>query len=264
MNGYLKPIMPVRAFERAADQIVDAVRMGDIRTGDRLPSERDIAATMEISRPSLRAALRVLEDAGIIEVRPGSAGGIFVMSNTVPRSLFGPKLPPSPDEVRSALETRRMFEPRVAHLAAVRASPDDFDRLQWTIDEQKAVLTEGGTGAEERFSCQALHFHMRVAGATHNKLIIALSRTLQGRLESVRELVGNTEGGMHATLELHERTLSAIKLADHEQIERVMEEHIAALELAWETKSARPLVRQMPDFMLPAPPGSSTPTTPRI
>lgn len=252
MNGYLKPIMPVRAFERAISQIANAIRMGEIRPGDRLPSERDIAATMEISRPSLRQALRVLEDAGVIDVRPGSAGGIFVASTMIPRDLLGRSVLLTPDDIRAVLESRRLFEPRVAHLAAVRATQEDFDRLQRTLDEQQAILDAAGDDEDESFACQSQHFHVRLAGATHNGTIIEMSLGLQARLEWVRAHVGGSSASRVATLDLHERTMSAIRLADHEQIERVMEEHVSVLELAWERKSSRPLVRKMPDFLVPS------------
>jgi GntR family transcriptional repressor for pyruvate dehydrogenase complex len=246
------PINPERAFERVAEQILDAIRMGELSVGDRLPSERELAAGMQISRPSLREAIQVLKDTGVLEVRRGPAGGVFVASIDIPRELLRSKVEVRGDEVRSVLEARRLLEPRVAHLAAVHATDEDFARMQATIDAQKDML-EHGTFREhpERFPVQDVHFHLRMAAATHNSTIISMMRALQGRLEFARDFISHEDANREWVIDIHERTLSAIRLADHELIEVVMEEHIRELELAWERSTESSIVRALPDFLVP-------------
>ena len=82
------PVGPRRTFEGAVEQIAERIRVGELAQGERLPSERDLAAAMRISRPTLREAVRVLADAGVLAVRPGSGGGIFVASDYVPIELL--------------------------------------------------------------------------------------------------------------------------------------------------------------------------------
>ena len=82
------PVGPRRTFEGAVAQIADRIRVGDLHEGDRLPSERDLAAQMQISRPTLREAVRVLADAGVLEVRTGAAGGIFVRQAYAPLDML--------------------------------------------------------------------------------------------------------------------------------------------------------------------------------
>lgn len=248
----IRPILSERTFERVVEQIANSIRLGEVSVGDRIPSERDLATGMQISRPSLREAVAVMEEMGILEVRRGPGGGIYIKSTDLPRGLLRPKAELGADELRSVLEARRLLEPRVAHLAAVYARDEDFERMQETIDAQKRILGEAEPDVD-RFAVQDVHFHMRMAGATHNSTLVALMRLLQGRLEFARDLVQTGDARpSDRTVDLHERTLAAIRLADHDVIEAVMEEHIRDLELAWERTTESALVRSLPGFMVPA------------
>jgi DNA-binding FadR family transcriptional regulator len=246
------PITSERAFERVAEQILDAIRLGELSVGDRIPSERELAAGMRISRPSLREAIQLLRDIGVLEARRGPGGGIFVTSTDIPRDLLRSKVELRADEVRSVLEARRLLEPRVAHLAAVHATEEDFTRMQATLNAQKDMLDQGTYRDDpERFAVQDVHFHLRMAAATHNSTIVELMRTLQGRLEFARDFISHQDDNRLWVIDIHQRTLSAIRLADHRQIETVMEEHIRELELAWERTTESSMVRTLPDFLVP-------------
>ena len=149
----IRPIRSERTFERVVEQIANSIRLGEVTVGDRIPSERDLATGMQISRPSLREAVAVMEEMGIFEVRRGPGGGIHVKSTDLPRGLLRPKDELRVDEVRSVLEARRLLEPRVAHLAAVYARDEDFERMQETIDVQKrhlAAASRTSTGSSFR------------------------------------------------------------------------------------------------------------------
>ena len=74
MDRQFEPVATRRTFEEALQQIADKLRAGDLHAGDRLPSERDLAAQMRISRPTLREAIKVLAEAGVLEVRRGQLG----------------------------------------------------------------------------------------------------------------------------------------------------------------------------------------------
>lgn len=253
MSHRMRPITPVRTFEHVIDQIVDSIGLGELNVGDRIPSERELAVGMGISRPTLREAIRALVDLGVLEVRRDSPPGVYVKSTHLPRELLRSRVELSANEVRSVLEARRMLEPRVALLAAARGTTEDFDRMQATIDAQKAMIADGTVVSDpDHFAVHDVHFHMRMGAATHNSTIILLMKTLQGRLEFARDLVQHEHDIPEWVIDIHERTLSAIMKADHDLIEAVMEEHIRELELAWERSSRSTLVRRLPDFMVPA------------
>lgn len=246
------PVAPRRTFEGAVEQIAERVRLGELAAGDRLPSERDLAAAMQISRPTLREAVRVLADAGVLTVRPGSAGGTFVASDYVPIELLRSKSDLRLGEVAGVLEARRLIEPRVAQLAAVNAREEDFAHLARLIEAQKALLDEGDVLAhEDRFLQLDTQFHVRIARATGNSTIVSLMRTLLRRLEIARDLALHEPPTAPWVIDIHEQTLAAIRSADHDRIEQVMDEHLSAMERAWERATDRQLVRPIPDFMLP-------------
>jgi GntR family transcriptional regulator, transcriptional repressor for pyruvate dehydrogenase complex len=252
MESGFVPVGPRRTFEGAVEQIAERIRLGDFARGDRLPSERDLAAALQISRPTLREAVRVLADAGVLEVRTGSTGGIFVASDYVPLELLRSKSDLRLGEVAGVLEARRLIEPRVAQLAAVNAREEDYAQLQRIVDAQKALLAEGDVLAnEDRFLQLDTQFHLRIARATGNSTIVSLMRTLLRRLEIARDLALHEPPVPAWVIDIHERTLAAIRSADHARVEQVMDEHLAAMEQAWERATDRQLVRPVPDFLLP-------------
>lgn len=246
------PVGPRRTFEGAVEQIAERIRLGDFATGDRLPSERDLAAALRISRATLREAIRVLADAGVLEVRSGSTGGIFVASDYLPFELLRSKSDLRLGEVAGVLEARRMIEPRVAQLAALNARDEDYARMQQIIDAQKNLLAAADVLAnEDRFLQLDTQFHLRIARATGNTTIVSLMRMLLNRLEIARDLALHEPPVAEWAIDVHERTLAAIRSADYERIEQVMDEHLAAMEMAWQAATGRVLVRPVPDFLRP-------------
>src|SRR5919198_3620527 len=88
LERQFEPVATRRTFEEAVEQIGEKVKSGELQVGERLPSERELAAQMRISRPTLREAVKVLTEAGVLEVRRGQSGGIFVGSELVPPRLL--------------------------------------------------------------------------------------------------------------------------------------------------------------------------------
>jgi GntR family transcriptional repressor for pyruvate dehydrogenase complex len=247
------PVGPKRAFEGAVSQIAEQIRLGVLGEGDRLPAERDLAAAMQISRATLREAVRVLVAAGVLAVKPGSAGCISVISNYVPQDIVREESELRLGEVVGVLEARRLFEPRVAQLASMRAREDDFARMQATIDAQRALVAQGDLLENmDRFLQFGAQFHVRIADATGSSTVVSQMRFLLRQIEAARSMTIR-EGPFvpDFTIEIHDRTLAAIRSADQARIDAVMDEHLAAMEHAWERQTGRPLVRPVPDFLRP-------------
>lgn len=228
------------------EQIAEAIRAGDLHAGDRLPSERTLAAQMGISRPTLREAIRVLADSGIVEVKPGPGGGMFVRSDLVPAALIEQRSELRISEISGVLEARRLFEPRVAQLAALYASEDDFDAMRRTIDLQRGCPDD-----RERFIQLDHRFHLGMARATQNATVVSLMRSLLRRLEIARDMAIRGPHEPESAIAIHERTLQAIMSGDPEAIEAAMDEHLSFLERIWEKESGRARLRKIPEFLLP-------------
>src|SRR3954452_22302735 len=146
---------------------------------------------MQISRPTLREAIKVLQDSGLIDVRRGAGGGMFVATELVPRDLVAQRRDMRIHEVAQVLEARRMLEPRVAQLAAMRGSAADFEAMQRTIDDQRTIVEEGDIlheGREDRFLALDVRFHLALARATGNNVLVGLVRSVYRDLEIARDM----------------------------------------------------------------------------
>ena len=252
MERAFEPVATRRTFEEAVIQIAERVKLGELHQGDRLPPERELAAQMRISRPTVREAIRTLAEAGVLEVRRGQAGGAFVRTELVPRELLRSRFEIRVGEVAGVLEARRLLEPRVAQLAAVHAADADYAAMQATIDRQRELAAGSDFLEHEDLFLQLdLKFHLAMARATRNSTVVSLMRSLFRRLEIARDMAVHGETVPDWVIEVHERTLAAIRGTDFAAIDAVMDEHLSQLEQVWERETGRGLVRPLPDFLQP-------------
>jgi DNA-binding FadR family transcriptional regulator len=193
---------------------------------------------MQISRPTVREALRVLADSGVVEIKPGARGGAFVRSDVVPRDVLQHRSDMRVSEVRGVLEARRLLEPRVAQLAARNARDSDFEVMQRTIDRMGEIARAGDLlDREDRFLALDFQFHLAIAQATGNSTIVGLVRSLLRRLEIARDMAVHEALVADWTIEIHTRTLRAIRGGDDAEIEAVMDEHLGRMEHGWRWRS---------------------------
>lgn len=253
-----QPVQLVRPAEVVAHRIADALRAGDVKLGERLPSEQALSRQLNVGRPTLREALKLLTAAGVLEVRPGSSGGIFVISQSVPTELGGQPLPEMPmEDLAVVMEARRLIEPQVARMAAVFGTPADFQAMQAavTLSEESArpfrrrrITPEG----MQMVTLASTRFTIAMARATQNPMMVQIMALLLERMEPVR---------LRALAELPDPTLSPRTLADclaaiesgnPEQIDRATLGRISLLEQSWERSTGkrlrrRPLLRLVAD-----------------
>jgi GntR family transcriptional regulator, transcriptional repressor for pyruvate dehydrogenase complex len=234
------PVQTRRTFEEAADQIAEKVRTGELRTGDRLPGERSLAAQMEISRPTLREAVKVLVEAGVLEVRRGPGGGMYVATDVVPTDLVRHSASLRLAEIAAVLEARRMLEPRVAQLAAERATDEDFEAMERSIEAMRRIVDGGWHQRhEDRFLQLDVQFHLALARAAGNATVETLMRILLRQLEIARDMAMHVPLVPEWTIGIHERTLAALRSGEPEEVEAVMDEHLGQLERTYEGEPDR-------------------------
>lgn len=254
MRVVFAPVQTRRTFEEAVEQIAEKIALGELQVGDQLPSERLLASQMQISRPTIREALKVLVQSGVVETRGGSRGGVYVRTEFVPREVLRRRSELRVGEVGGVLEARRLLEPRVAQMAALHARESDFAQMARTIDSQRELgANQEGLllQNEDRFLHLDHQFHLGIARATGNSTIVTLMRSLMRRLEIARDMALHEPLVADWTIDIHERTLAAIRGGDQEQIEVVMDEHLSRLEQVWQGETGRALVREVPDFLRP-------------
>jgi GntR family transcriptional regulator, transcriptional repressor for pyruvate dehydrogenase complex len=179
-------IRRTRSFDEVVRQIQDAVVERRLSSGDRLPNERDLCRLFEVSRPTLREALRTLEVLGILEIRPGKSGGIFVAE-------------PSGDSAGSALaalirlrgataaelnEFRTSFEGETAALAARRAERDDIEHITRVAAAARVSAEHRETRWHDMVEAD-IEFHEAVAHASKSEVRVAVMLGLVRALQRI-------------------------------------------------------------------------------
>jgi DNA-binding FadR family transcriptional regulator len=244
------PIRTGSAVEAVIDQIVDQIRSGRLPQDTLLPGERQLALTMNVSRRTVREAIDVLQDAGVVEVSPGPAGGTRIASIWIPDSLIdGPGDPLSTaEDVFHVLEGRRVIEPRVAQLAALRGTDEDFRIMRETIELQRANQND-----RWRVNQANAIFHRQLWRAGGNPELEAAMRSIYRRLSGAFLAAleqDETSDSTSVGIDLHEETLEAIMRGRPEDAEEVMDRHLAYLERRCEAAYGRARVPHIPAFLV--------------
>jgi DNA-binding FadR family transcriptional regulator len=171
------PLRLPQRYEHVAERLLADVAAGRLATGERLPSERDLARRLGVGRASVREALAMLQNEGVLETRPGS--GSFVAAGAAER-VRGRDLPhdASPSDV---LEARAQLEPAVARLAAARARRDA--EAEALLEAMEAVVDLADPRARAAWSDADRLFHRRIAAMTGNPVLLALADLLAARMD---------------------------------------------------------------------------------
>src|SRR5581483_10267159 len=165
-----------KAAEVLATQIKQEIISGKYPEGAMLPPETEMAEQLNVSRPTVREALRLLESEGLVSIRPGPRGGPRVerpRSTTVTRSLTT-LFQYEHVSLAELLEARRAIEPACARVAATRATPDDIVALQRSIEHMRAELNNDSIFWEEN-----ANFHVALAEAGRNTVLDTLMIALR-------------------------------------------------------------------------------------
>jgi len=225
---FAEPVLTERTFEQAIEHIVEGIERSGLRVGERLPNEGELAEQLSISKPTLRQALRVLERAGLIAVRRGGGGGIFLAAELVPMDLIKSYVASEEHQVVEVLTARRILEAGVTALAAVSATDEDFDAIQRTVD-----LLERHRGNRPLVFRADAAFHRAVSRACHNRALQRAMRSLGHELAPIRDAYPGGPERDDVTLDIHRRQLHAMRVRDLERLDEVLDEHFRQLECAF-------------------------------
>ncbi len=223
-NGF-NPIKNKRLFEIVADQIREAILYGHYNSGDRLASERDLCQSFKVGRPVIREALRALENSGILSIRPGAGGGIFVKKVDSDHLMHSFETIVQLDKVtiQQIIEARLAIEKSVWALALPRIQSADIQRLEDNIARARECLIKNIT--EPR----SLGFHIIVAEASGNPLLIMIMKALCDVLHKYVAQLGPSLERKRIVLEAHERILKHIKEGNYGQAMALMEQDVSRL-----------------------------------
>jgi GntR family transcriptional repressor for pyruvate dehydrogenase complex len=221
----VEPIKSTRIYEEIVRQVRLLIGEGRLKSGDRLPPERDLAEQFRVSRTSVREALRALESRGLVEIRAGE--GAFVRDISVdalvePLALV---ILPHREAVGELFEARRLLEPAIAALAARRATPEEIAEMERILDEQAREVAHGRTGVTQDSA-----FHAALAGGAHNRAISRIVNALMDLLTQSREESLQTPGRPQQSHQDHRGILEAIRQRDEVAAHRAVVDHLIAVE----------------------------------
>ncbi len=234
MTRYL-PIQTERLYEQIVNQIEARITAGDLKVGEKLPAEMELASQFGVSRTAVREAVKILRQKGLIEILPGK--GTFVTKGTplaLQQSLDALKKLGSEEGYLNLAEVREILEPQIAALAASRITDDYIQSMQEAYQTMETAFDD-----PDLFVEADLDFHLALAEATQNPLIPALVDTIIGLLREQRKRTALVEGGLRRGQLHHKKILEAIinrdpqaaRLAMHDHLEQVRLDSIAVQEI---------------------------------
>jgi GntR family hexuronate regulon transcriptional repressor len=213
------PIDTRKLYRQVADAIMASIESGDYKRGARLPSERDLAASFKVSRPTIREAMIALEIRGLVEARQGS--GIYV-TDQPPTQIGAEDLDIGAFELT---EARRLFEAEAAALAATIITEEQLEEIEAILDDmiKENARNQKGEMADRRF-------HVAVAQATRNSAIIAVIEDLWDRRYKsplcVHMLERARSVGVKPRISEHRRILAALRKHDSQAARNAMRDHL--------------------------------------
>lgn len=224
LHSHFESVRRNKVYEDVARQI-ERLILKKLRPGDKLPSERELAELLSVSRSSIRDAIRSLELAGMVEPRQG-AGTIVreITANTVANPLAN-ALKRKDEIMGELLDFRKILEPPLAARAATHASADEIEEMESILDRQASKMRDGGSTVGED-----AEFHYAVAMASGNSVVLKVLDILMDLLRDTRERSLQVEGRPQKSLAGHQKILSAIKRHDAEAAKAAMRRHIEDVE----------------------------------
>ncbi len=220
----------VKISHKVVEQFKKLITEAKLQPGQRLPTEKELAETLRVSRPTLREALTVLEAMGYIEIRPRE--GSFVRS-MIPSPLSEPvltMLERHPEKIFELFEVRRRIDPDGAALAAERANERDIAQLREYLDQAKALVAEGKSIFSPEVADLYAKTFFRIAEATHNAIYAYLMRMLWSMVEGAfpysREKLSFAPHIFGKLFKQYAAIVEAIVARDAEKARRAVAQHL--------------------------------------
>lgn len=224
LNSSFETVRRNKVYEEVARQI-ERLILKKLQPGDKLPSERELAETLQVSRSSIRDAIRSLELMGMVEPRQGVGTIVCEISAESVVNPLANALKRKEELINELLDFRKMLEPPLAARAATHASADEISEMEDILDRQQEKLRQGDNAIAEDSE-----FHYSIALASGNSVVLKVLDTLMDLLRDTRERNLQVEGRPEKSVAGHRRILSAIKRHDAEAAKAAMRRHIEDVE----------------------------------
>ncbi len=221
------PIKQTRIVEEVVRQITDRVLDGTLKTGERIPSERELSAKFGVSRATIREALRMLEQSGLVVVRLGPHGGIYVAEATAEPVIKALSLMFRFERTKLSelLEARKSIEATTARLAAEKAKPNDLAAILSAIES-----TEANSLSKQSFIESNITFHEALAEAAKNSVLLITLRAIRELVFRSIDLLPIDQEMVLASTRFHLEIYQAVANKDPDGAELAMRRHLDSFE----------------------------------
>ncbi|OFW51949.1 MAG: hypothetical protein A2163_09015 [Actinobacteria bacterium RBG_13_35_12] len=220
-----KEITPVRLYESVIEQIMDLIKNNELKPGDKLPPEREMAEKLSISRNSLREAFRVLESRGLIKSKPGGGRFIREIRENDHNNTENIILSLEKSSILELLEAREIFEVKIAEIAAQRAALEDIEIIEEALNKmnQKEELKD------DKKTESDTEFHLAIAGASHNFVFVNIMKLHLDLLKETREKTWQIPGRREKQYQEHRAIFRAIKEHNSKKAVEAMLKHLMSI-----------------------------------
>ena len=216
----------LREVEIPVDRIIKQIRSfissGQLKAGDRLPSERKLAERLGVSRSQVRDAIAKLEFYGILKTMPQSGSVVAGIGMTALEGLITDVLKLEDSDFSDLIETRALLETQAARTAAMRRTTDDIINMKNALDAYELKVKEGLPAVEED-----LLFHLKIAEAGRNSVLKSLMMVITPDIvKNFTKLEVCKDGRFYKSLEEHKIILKHIVNQEPELAAKAMEAHL--------------------------------------
>ena len=226
MSEYLGPIPMQTAGERIAERIVTAIALGEFVPDQRLPTERELAAALEVSRTTVREALQRLQAGGYVSTRRGRNGGTFVRTGigSDADAMIRRTLVPAWQELTEVLDFRRLIEQTIARTAAQRRDDNDIAAIRAAVEDYERAPDRDAS----RRADHALH--QAIARAAHNARLVAVSASVRREVSLGFDAEPYSPQVRQRAVRQHPTLAEAVIVGDAERAAALADEHFSLTE----------------------------------
>jgi GntR family transcriptional repressor for pyruvate dehydrogenase complex len=217
-----KVVQTSRLYEQIIQQIEESILKGALKPGDQLPAERELAHQFGVSRTAVREAVKALREKGLVEAHPGR--GTFITNGTshsIRQTLDWMLRAGQPGGTAHLAEVREILEPEIAALAASRANQETLASMREAV-----TVMDDAKRDPDAFIEADLDFHLALAEAAANPLILSLIDSIVAVLREQRMRIFKVEGGPERGQYHHKRILEAIEHRDSQGAREAMRAHL--------------------------------------
>lgn len=217
----IKPISRVAMVEEVIDRLKTLVRSGRVRPGERLPSERELAALLGISRPSLREAIRTLQYFGVVEVRHGAGTYLNPRFSPLLAEPLHFMLLAGVITLFDLFRARKVMEVGIVGVAAIERTPADLEQMAHALQRLAAAVADLDEYVEWDHA-----FHRAVYAAAHSSILEAQMIVLNLLLQESRRRTSGMSSDLRVNVEMHRRIFEKVQAGDSPGAQQAMLEHL--------------------------------------